>query len=192
MSKKLLLKPLIRLIAFDDGFFTPKKKGKALLVGILSRLDNRVEGIVSAQIAVDGFDSTKKIISLIQKTRFGKQAQFILLSGLNFAGFNVVDAQQLHKKTGKPVLVVFRKHPDMKKFFLALKKTKNAMKRWQLVLNAGCICPAGKIHFQAIGLGGQTARQLIKKLCINSNLPEPIRLAHLVASGISLGESTRP
>ena len=44
------LKPLIRVIAFDDGHFTPKTKGEAFLVGVISRLDNRVEGIVSTKI----------------------------------------------------------------------------------------------------------------------------------------------
>ncbi len=186
------LKPLMRTIAFDDGYFKPKKKGKALLVGILSRFDNHIEGIVSAKISVDGFDSTKKIFGLIKKTRFGEQAQFILLSGLNFAGFNIVDVLQLFKKTKKPVIIIFRKKPDLKKFFLAIKKTKSAMKRRQLVLKAGAIYSVGKIHFQAIGICKRDAAQLIKRLCANSNLPEPIRLAHLVASGLSLGESTRP
>lgn len=186
------IKPFARTIAFDDGFFRPQKKGKALLVGVLSRLDNRIEGIVSTTINVDGFDSTKKILKLIKETRFGEQAQFILLSGLNFAGFNMVDATQLFKKTKKPVIIIFRKKPNMKKFFLAIKKTKRAMKRWQLVLNAGKICKSNNIHFQAIGICKRDAAQLIKRLCVNSNLPEPIRLAHLIASGLSLGESTRP
>lgn len=186
------MKPLMRTIAFDDGFFKPRKKGNALLVGILSRLDNRIEGILSTTITVDGFDSTKKILKLVRQTRFGEQAQFILLSGLNFAGFNTVDVQLLFRKTKKPVLIIFRKKPDMKKFFLAIKKTKCAMKRWQLVLNAGRIYSAGKIYFQAAGMPEKSAAQIIKRLCVNSNLPEPIRIAHLVASGISLGESTRP
>jgi len=188
----LVLKPLMRVLAFDDGFFEPKKKGRALLVGVLSRFDNRIEGIVSTQIAVDGFDSTKKILQLFANSRFGEQAQFIFLSGLNFAGFNIVDVQLLFKKTKKPVVVVFRKKPNLEKFFSAIKKTRSAEKRLLLAKKAGRIFSAGTVFFQAIGLEEKSARELIKRLCRHSNLPEPLRLAHLVASGISLGESTRP
>jgi|GEM_PF-7054394 len=46
-------KPLFRVAAFDDGFFAPKRSGKALLVGVIWRADNRIDGILSASIEVD-------------------------------------------------------------------------------------------------------------------------------------------
>jgi endonuclease V-like protein UPF0215 family len=191
MKNSFLLKPLARAIAIDDGYFEPKTKGRALLVGVIARLDNHIEGIVSTKVSIDGFDSTKKIIEMLKHSRFQDQAKIILLSGINFAGFNIVDLEQLYNKTRKPILVVFRKAPNLKKFFSAIKKTRCQKKRIVLAKKAGKVFEFQGIHFQCYGFGEENARLLIKRLCHNSLLPEPIRIAHLVASGISIGESTR-
>jgi len=40
------LKPLVRVIGIDDGVFQPREKGQTILVGVVSRLDNKIEGIL--------------------------------------------------------------------------------------------------------------------------------------------------
>jgi endonuclease V-like protein UPF0215 family len=186
------LKPLLRLLAIDDGHFKPHTRGRVLLVGVLSRLDNRIEGVLSSSVQIDGTDATKAIEKMLCSSRFKEQAAFLLLSGVNFAGFNMVDAMALNKRLGIPVLIVFRKRPEIGAFKAALKKFSDANMRLKMLENAGKIFSAEKFFFQAVGMKKSQARQLVKKLCRHSNLPEPLRLAHIVASGISLGESTRP
>lgn len=183
------IKPMIRVVAFDDGFFVPRKPGTTYLVGVVYRLDGRIEGIVSTKIKVDSLDSTQKIISLLSKSRFLEQIGFIILSGINFAGFNIVDVKKLNKKLKKPVIIVFRKRPDLEKIESGLKKFKDSSKRISLIREAGRIYKFENIHFQFTGTDLNKARQVIKKCLVHSNLPEPIRLSHLIASGVTLGES---
>ncbi|MFH1256903.1 MAG: DUF99 family protein [Candidatus Diapherotrites archaeon] len=186
------LKKFIRVIAFDDGYFEPRKSRHSTLVGVVYRNDARIEGIVSTHITVDGLDATQKLIRLVSESKFLPQVSFILLSGINFAGFNVADAQKLFKKFSKPVIVVFRKKPRMKKIEAALSRLPDSEKRLELIKKAGPIHEFRQMHFQCIGCETQAAKLVIKKLLLHSNLPEPVRLAHLIASGVTLGESTPP
>ena len=186
-----VVKPLVRVIAFDDGFFNLRTKTDTYLVGIVYRLDGRVEGLLSTKISVDSLDSTHKIIKMLSKSRFLDQVAFILLSGINFAGFNIADVEKLNKKLGKPVIIVFRKKPNFEKIYSALKKFKDSKKRISLIKKAPPVRSFNGIHFQFIGTDIIAARQVIKKCLVHSNLPEPIRLAHIIASGVSSGESKR-
>ncbi|MFH1234204.1 MAG: DUF99 family protein [Candidatus Diapherotrites archaeon] len=191
-SLKPRSKELIRAIGIDDGHFTPKKKGKTKLVFVLLRADNRLEGILSADVTVDGTDSTKTIIKTLSNSCFLEQARCIFLEGINFAGFNMADAQTISKKTGLPVIIVFRKQPDIEGIRKALGKFRDSKKRISLLEKAGRIFRAEKIFFQCHGIPEEGAREAIRKFTIHSNFPEPVRIAHLVASAVTLGRSTSP
>ena len=186
------MKPFLRVLGIDDGYFKPRTKTKTLLVGIVYRLGHRVEGILSSKISVDGFDSTKQIIKMAKKTKFSGQVAFIILSGINFAGFNVADIKKIHSSTKLPVIVVFRKKPRMEKIKAAIKKTTFPKKRFSLIEQGGQINPFKSFFFQVYGCTKQEAKTILRKTLLHSNMPEPVRLAHLIASGITIGESTRP
>ena len=186
------MKELLRVLAVDDGYFKPRKKGKTILVGVISRLDGRIEGILSTKIDVDGTDCTAKIIRMLKESKFEKQAQFVLLAGLNSAGFNMVDLPKLNKALGIPCIVAMRKMPRMDKIEAALSRFKDKKKRMGLIEKAGKIFAGKNVFFQFAGTDEKTARAILRKTRKHSNMPEPLRLAHLIASGITLGESTRP
>lgn len=186
---KKKLKPLIRIAAFDDGYFKPRTKTKTSLVGVMARLDGRIEGILHTTVSVDGFDATKNLIKLVKASRFKKQIYYILLSGINVAGFNVFDIKEISKKLDVPIIVVFRKNPNLIKFRAAIRKLPKSRERLKQVKNAGKIHCFERLHFQYFGCDIATAREIIKRTLHYSNLPEPIRIAHLIASGITLGES---
>lgn len=191
VGKPKSLKRLIRVVAFDDGSFKPRTKQFTFLVGVVYRPDNRVEGVISTKIRVDSLDATRKIISLLKGSRFLQQVRFVLLDGVNFAGFNIVDIGELSGKLSKPVLVVFRRRPNMRRIGLALARFRDREKRMRLIEKAGEIHKAKNVYFQFHGTDAGTARQVISRCTVHSNMPEPLRLAHLIASGMTRGQSTR-
>lgn len=186
------MKHLLRVLAIDDGYFKPRQKGETILVGVVSRLDSRIEGILSTKVQVDGLDSTLQICSMLLNSKFSNQISFILLNGVNFAGFNIVDLKKLFARTGIPIIIVFRKMPRMHKIEAALSKFRDKRKRMRLIAQAGEIHHCNKIHFQVHATDAKTAAAVLRRTIKHSNLPEPLRLAHLIASGVSIGESTRP
>ncbi|MCX8190081.1 MAG: DUF99 family protein [Candidatus Diapherotrites archaeon] len=184
----------IRAIGIDDGFFKQKQTRSTRIVAVLMRVDSRIEGILFSDAAVDGLDSTQKIVEMLSSNRrkFIGQAKAIFLSGINFAGFNIVDTNELYSVLKVPIIVVFRKRPRMQKIAGALKHFNDFEIRAQLIKNAGRIYKAEKIFFQCKGIKPKEASTLIKLFSLHSNLPEPVRIAHLVASASTLGRSTSP
>ncbi|MDD5148314.1 MAG: DUF99 family protein [Candidatus ainarchaeum sp.] len=186
------MKKFPRVLGIDDGFFRPGTRTKTILIGVIYRFGHIVEGIVSSEIRVDALDSTEKIIRMLAKTKFSSQVSFLIMSGINFAGFNIADVKKIFEKTGIPAIIVFRKKPRMEKFVPALKKVPNFKKRISLIEQAGEAHSFKNFFFQFYGCTEQDAKEVLRKTILHSSLPEPVRLAHLIASGVTIGESTRP
>lgn len=186
-----MFKQEVRIIAWDDCSFRYKTK-RVRLVGAVYRGGSFMDGLLSTQITKDGLDSTDKIASAINKSRHYDQLSLVMLDGITFGGFNVVDVKMLAKQTKMPVIVIMRQKPDMKKFLSALKKFPAFEKRKISVINAGKIfmykSRSGDIFYQKCGLSIKESEEILKITCVRSNIPEPIRVAHLIATGLS-GES---
>ena len=59
----------------------------------------------------------------------------------------------------------------------------------KLLEKAGSVVPVGKIYVQLTGISIERAKEILKISCTRSNIPEAVRIAHLIASGITYGES---
>ncbi len=183
-----MYKKEIRILGIDDAPFNKFKKDNVLVVGTMFRGGSWIDGLLSTKIAVDGNNSTQKLINMINKSKFKPQLQCIILDGIALGGFNIVDVQELNRKTRIPVLVVIRRMPDFKKIQAALKKLKKTGK-YKLIEKAGPVHKMGKIYVQLSGLTLEQAKQILRITCTHSLLPEPIRVAHLIAAGVVRGES---
>ena len=186
-------KKWIRVIGFDDGPFRHSEKGETILVGVIIRAKEYLDGVVSAKIRVDGLDVTEKIIYLVNRPKFASQIQLIILNSIAFAGFNLADIKEINKKTGKPVIAVVRKEPDGEKFRNAASKLPDFEKRLKIIDNAGEVKKAdvdGKtLYFQSAGIPDEDAVVMLKRTRKRSAIPEPVRMAHIIASGIIDGVS---
>lgn len=183
-----MLKKEMRVIGIDDAPFDKFKKGKVLVVGAVFRGGSFLDGILSTKVNIDGNDSTEKIIGMINKSKFKLQLQCIFLDGIAVGGFNVIDVKELSKKTKLPVIVIIRRKPNIeniKKTLIRIGK-KNKIK---LIEKAGSVVPIGEIYVQLTGIGIEKAKEILKITCTRSLIPEAVRIAHLIASGITFGES---
>ena len=185
------IKEEIRIIAWDDCAFRFRQK-QVLIVGAVFRGGKFLDGLLSTKIKKDGMDATEKIIRSIKKSRHYDQLSLIMLDGISYAGFNLVDIKQLNKKTKLPIIVIQRKLPNTKKFNEAMKIFKDYKKRVSIVRKAGKFhrykTSKSNIFYQKCGISDDYCRKLLDITCIRSNVPEPVRVAHLIASGLS-GES---
>ncbi len=190
------VKPQIRVIGFDDGTFSFKSKierDKTILIGVIMKGSQDVVGILSKWIEVDGRDATEKMIEAIVNSRF-KDLRVIMLKGITYAGFNIVDIEKLSRETGLPVIVVIRKKPDLKAMEDALRKHfPDAEERIRLLRKGGEIKELipGKLFYQAYEIETEKAEKIIKITQKSSLIPEPLRLAHMIASAVMTGESKK-
>lgn len=187
-----MIKREFRILGIDDSYKLGDKN--TLVVGTIFRGGEWLDGVIRTFCKVDGNDSTKKIIELIRKSKHFGQLQCIMLNGIAVGGFNVINIHELWKKTKLPVIVVIRKKPNFKKIQKALKKI-NQQEKMNLIKKAGQVysekIKGKKIYFQTAGISDKKASEIIKISTTHSLIPEPIRISHIIASGIILGESKR-
>lgn len=192
IEKEFFFKKEVRILGVDDSPFKKSDPG-ALIVGVVFRGANFLDGVLSTRIAVDGDDFTEKLSKMVLGTRHREQLQIVMLNGITFAGFNVADLPKIHELTGLPVISVVRKMPDfdgIKKAIFSSFALKAGEKKWKAVGRAGPLHPCGKkVFFQCAGIRPEDASALIKATSVHSGIPEPIRVAHLIAGGVASGES---
>lgn len=195
------MKNEIRILGIDDAPFNKFNSGERVLVlGTVFRGGSAMDGLMTTHITADGEDSTEKLINMVNKSRNKDQLSLIMLDGIALGGLNVVDINHLSAQTGLSVITITRKMPDIAKMKRAIKKVKNPEKKLDLVNKAGKIFSytpknkslpknSGEIHFQTANIPRKEAEKVLKLTVQHGLLPEPIRIAHIIGSGIRNGES---
>jgi endonuclease V-like protein UPF0215 family len=98
--------------------------------------------------------------------------------------------KQLFEKTGLPVITVTRDKPNFENIRKALKNLPENEKRWKAMQNAGEIFAVetreGRepIYVQVAGISENDAEKVLRKTSTRSNIPEALRVAHIIASGL--------
>ena len=186
-----VFKPEIRVLGVDDGVFTPHFEAWVPVVGVVFRGGYWLDGVMHTKIAVDGFDATEKISSMIANSPHYRQLRVIMLNGITFAGFNMVDIKALNAETRLPVIAVTREKPSLTEIREALEHLPKSEERWKAVLNAGELLEVAarhkqeQIYMHVAGVSEEDARKVVWLTSTRSNVPEALRVAHLVASGVS-------
>ncbi len=153
-----------------------------------------VEGVVSGNVTVDGADATTVLRSILTASRFTGQLHAVLLDGITLGGFNVVDPRVLHEDLDVPVVTVTRGEPDRRGIRDTLREHVDAWEdRWE-VLDACWPEPLatrdGTVSVHAEGMDREEVPELLERTTARGLMPEPLRVAHLVASAWTQGEST--
>lgn len=180
---------LPRVIGFDDGPFARKPGARVPLVGAVCA-GTRFEGVVVGRITRDGLGATDEIIRLLAHGKFLPQVHVVLLDGIAFGGFNVVDLAALSRALDRPCVAVMRKQPDLPAVVRALGKLPSARRRLAMLERAGVIYGTPPLVFQVAGAESHEIARILPLLTDRGHVPEALRLAHLIGAAIVTGEST--
>jgi endonuclease V-like protein UPF0215 family len=86
---------------------------------------------------------------------------------------------------------VTREKPDLAEIRKALQNLSRSEERWEAILNAGETIEVStrnakaKVYMQTVGVSKEDAQKILRLTSTRSNIPEALRVAHLIASGIS-------
>jgi len=186
------MKQQIRLLGIDDSPFTFSDK-YGVVIGVVMRGGEYLECVLRSQVSIDGNDATAVCKEMVENTRHKKQLKAVLLDGIVLGGFNVVDIMELHNDTTLPVITITRDKPDFEKIKRALQKNFKDWKRRWTMISKGELHEVktghNPIYVKCVGINIDETKEIIKLSTIRGVIPEPIRVAHLIASGITRGES---
>ena len=177
-------------IGIDDGPFLSRRLGGSKAPLLAVKLDGpRLTQVRAGWITVDGMDATGVALKLL--ARFNRIECPVLLAGVTFGGFNMVDPRKLQKTFRTPIIVVIGTRPDNRAVKRALMKHfPDWKKRWAVIRALGplrnirTVLRDNPIDFEECGCSIPTARRILSAGALVSRFPEPLRVAGLVARGL--------
>jgi endonuclease V-like protein UPF0215 family len=180
--------------------FHPEKKGvrvfgvaesfrppciKSTVAGVVMRRDLIIDGIVLSNTTLKGNDSTENILCMFKSLK-RSDINCIILDGLIVSMYNIINGKLIQIKTGLPVIAItfedsagletsirhhFPDNPESK-----LEQYGKLGKRDRVLLKTGKF-----LFIRYWGLTLKHAITILNSFTLQGSIPEPIRVAKLVA-----------
>lgn len=189
------VKSQVRFLGVDDSPFGFEDE-RVRIVGVVTRSASYIEGVLTSWADTDGLDATDRLVEMVGSTRFRPMLRCLFLNGVTVGGFNVMDLDEVHRRLKLPVVSVVRDEPDLDAARNALEKHFSDWKQRWALLQRLRPSPVANGRFRvwctARGLRAEELPPLLSMATIRGAIPEPVRLAHVIASGVARGESRGP
>jgi len=177
------------VLGIDDAPFTKGRDREVPIVGVLMEGADLVEAIAIGSFPVDGDDAATHLAGWIRGLRGYRSTQAILVGGVTIAGLGVIDLDALARSVELPVLAVTRHDPSASELRTALRAAGLADRLPVLDRSPPSLQVAPGLYVAAAGVTPGEAAELVRHTLGKSRLPEPLRIAHLVAAALTSGES---
>ncbi len=183
------IKQTYRTIGIDDGPFPPKTDYRIRYAPLLAvwLKGSRLQKVKAEWIIVDGLDATQKAERILK----GSKGTPVLLSGVSFGGFNLIDARKIQRLCKAPVIIVTGSRPDNRAVKRALSRHFPDWKlRWDLIRSLGPLhrvrtrLTDPPVFFENFGCSSRDAVTILKRAFFISRMPEALRVANILAKGL--------
>jgi len=180
-----------RVVGVEDGGFSKKILdygiSKTFFVSVLF-VGTWFYDFQLDKITVDGLDATEKLAEMLRGWSFDT----VILAGVSFAGFNLVDSASILKEFKKLVIIVTRTKPNNISVKNALRQHfKDWRIRWNIFERLGPVYEVVSmvndppIYVEVVGTRLDYAERVLRSLSTCCRIPEPIRVARLIARGLT-------
>ena len=176
--------PYANVVGFDDAPFTRDGSSEVGVVGAVYAAE-RLDGVLCGHVTRDGDDAATRLAELIERSRFLDHLTLVFLQGITLGGFNVIDIHELAERVSRPVLVVARREPDWPSIHAALAGAVPGGEAKRARLDrAGAMEAMAGVWVQRAGIDPDAAEAAILRHRRHGLVPEPIRVAHLIAGAV--------
>jgi endonuclease V-like protein UPF0215 family len=180
-------KKAIRALGMAESF--RRDSAKAFLAGVVMRSDLLIDGFSFAYTTISGDDATSSVISLY-KSLGREDVNLIMISGTVISMYNIVDVNKVFEETGKPVLALTYRSSKgieeaIKKYFPnnwegKIEAYRRLGPRKEIKLKTGF-----KVFVRNIGIDDFDSRLILNRFTVFGRIPEPIRVARLIARSLA-------
>lgn len=172
-----------RALGVAESFRQPQRR--SLLAGVVMRGDFVVDGVAFGRTSVGGDDATSAVAALYRRLR-RNDVNLLMVSGAILSLYNIIDVDALARKTRLPVICltykethgiedsIIRHFPERKE--KKLEAYGRLGKRERLRLSSGFT-----VYARTSGLAEKDALALVNMFTLQGSLPEPVRVAKLLA-----------
>jgi endonuclease V-like protein UPF0215 family len=177
------------VLGVDDGPFRKGVSDSTPIVGVMMEGARLVEAVAMTEFPIDGDDATGFLSEWIRGLRFHQALQAVVFGGVTIAGLGVIDIVDLALRVQRPVLAVNRRDPTYHRLQAAFDAAGLSQRLETVKRTPAAFRMSGGLFVAAAGVGADEAGRLLQATMDKSELPQPLRVAHLVARAMVRGES---
>jgi endonuclease V-like protein UPF0215 family len=177
----------LRVLGIAESFSRGAGK-KSILTGVVVRKDLVIDGFAVTSVTIGGTDSTDAVIELF-KSLGRNDINLIMLNGCVIAWFNVIDLRRVHENLNLPLIcVTYDESEGLEKYF-----REYFPDDWQQRLNVfnknsgrneALLRTGYRVFERELGIDHDEAVKLLNMFTLQGGVPEPLRLARLLARTI--------
>ncbi|TLZ76106.1 MAG: DUF99 family protein [Methanobacteriota archaeon] len=186
------MKAKSRFLGIDDAPFRFSDESVPV-VGVVVQAPSYIEGVLTTLAEVDGHDATDRIASMVRGSRYRAGLAMVFIDGTAVGGFNMIDVDVLREAVGRPIITVTRRKPDLVAIETALRRRFDDWDERLALIRRHPVeairTRAGTVWVTYVGGKRADVQEALSLTTIRGVLPEPLRVAHLIAAGIVRGES---
>lgn len=189
-----LEKPGLRVLGIAESYQGRHDEGtRSRLVGVVMRRDRRIDGFAVEEATVGGMDATETVFRLVLSLE-RDDLNLVMTSGSVIAWFNVINGDEIWQRTGIPgVSVTYESSSGLEEAIVRhfpgdetrLTAYRALGERSPVVLSTGATA-----YVRSFGLSRDQAARVVDAFTLDGRVPEPLRVARLIARG--WGRGTRP
>jgi len=177
------------VLGIDDGPVDKQSRAPVPVVGVMMEGADLVEAVAITRFPVDGAGATDFLAGWVSGLRLRPALQAVVLGGITIAGLGVLEVERLSRELRRPVLIVNRRAPVNHRLVHALERAGLAERRAAVEETPVAHAVGPRLFVAAAGMGAERAAALMRAVRRKSELPEALRIAHLVARAVAMGES---
>ena len=177
-----------RVLAVEGGSFS-KSADRTTPAAFLLTEGIQPRRVIIKRVEVDGLDATERLMETIEE--LSREVDVVMSSSIPIAGFNLLDPKKVLERFGIPSVFVLGERPDQGAVRAALKKHfRDWKKRVAVIEGAGgfrelSLEGENPVLVECVGIEPAEAMRLVRRLTIFGRIPEPVRLARMVARAVS-------
>lgn len=182
----------IRVLGIAESF--RRELEKSMLAGIVMRSDFIIDGVGFTRITVGGMDATEGVMQLVESLR-RDDINLMMLNGCVISWFNIVDIHTLYQRLQIPLIcVTYEESEGLEEHISRHFEAEERDLRIEAYKKLGDRVPVklydhGEVLIRSLGIGEAEAAAVLKKFTAHGRVPEPLRVARIVARALLRMES---
>jgi len=177
----------IRVLGIAESF--RRDLEKSVLAGIVMRSDFIIDGVGFNRITVGGMDATEGIMHLVESLR-RDDINLMMLNGCVISWFNIVDIQEVYERLQIPLIcVTYEESEGLEEHIAKHFEANERDVRIEAYKRLGDRVPVKlydqfEVLIRFLGIEKTDAEMVLKKFTAHGRVPEPLRVARIVARAL--------
>ncbi len=174
----------IRVLGIAESF--RRDREKSVLAGIVMRSDFIIDGAGFTHITVGGMDATGGILRIFESLQ-RDDINVIMLNGCVISWFNIIDIKEVYKRLQIPLIcVTYEESEGLEEHIAKHFEAHERDLRIEAYRRLGNRVPVElqdrfEVLIRFLGIEKTEAGALLKKFVVQGKVPEPLRVAKIVA-----------